>query len=380
MRNAPRPVDLEPRMNLLDVGQRLAPPLIRRRKLGWIGVDVGTQTVKIAQVSLHEGRPRIVQGIAVTNQAGSLLDETDTAADWITRAVRNGLTARRGFHGSTAACTLSGAATELRAIDLPAGTDDQCRELVLEELGGLERIRNVQFDYWDVPTPGDGNPERLRQVNVLSVSRPLADRVAECLLDAGLTCRVLDGRPFALARAGRWLASMKTTAPVGILDWGHSTATLVIARDGRPLFTRTLRDVGLKRFTDAVARGFGFTAEECRFLLSTYGLPDPVRESTLELVELQHAVAQVGKDPLAQFVDELDRTLTYLKTQRPGIAPGRLWLCGGGATIRNADAHLASVVDLPISRWKLSRSCDVKGAPAELLAQAMALSALAWES
>ena len=40
--------------------------------------------------------------------------------------------------------------------------------------------------------------------------------------------------------------------PVAAFDWGRSTATFVVALDGRPAFVRVLRDCGLQTVIGAV--------------------------------------------------------------------------------------------------------------------------------
>ena len=74
----------------------------------------------------------------------------------------------------------------------------------------------------------------------------------------------------------------------------------------------------------------------------------------------------------------MNKTLTYPELHRSGLVPVKIWLLGGGATVRNVAALLSARINLPVETWHLpsaegGTACAV---PAAMLGPAMALSAL----
>ncbi|MDB5388209.1 MAG: hypothetical protein JWM11_3855, partial [Planctomycetaceae bacterium] len=123
--------------------------------------------------------------------------------------------------------------------------------------------------------------------------------------------------------------------------------------------------------------------EDCHQLLSTCGIPNPHLEHS-ERTELQEVVADFGGELLDQLAAELNKTLSYLGSQRPELLPEEILLVGGGATIQNVDAWLNFETGLPVSPWRpqerIPTSTFLDGQSVELLAQAAALSELGWRS
>jgi Tfp pilus assembly PilM family ATPase len=207
------------------------------------------------------------------------------------------------------------------------------------------------------------------------------------IAQAGLSCEVLDGAPLALARAVQ-LASgsgfLDQKGPVGLLDWGYRGATFGMATDGRPTFVRFLRGCGISDFVERVQKTLELTLEESESLLVSHGLPcrDQIEES---LLEVQEVIAKAGKPVIDELIDQITKSLSFLKAESPddlSKLPERVWLFGGGATIRNVSTVLAQKVGLPFQTWKLPfDSVDEnrrEHCPAEMLGSAAALSMLAW--
>ena len=100
--------------------------------------------------------------------------------------------------------------------------------------------------------------------------------------------------------------------------------------------------------------------------------------------ELQSVIEEVTAQPMNRFVDELNRTLTFLRQQRRALAPEKLVLFGCGATVGNISQFLCDKLDLPVEPWRLEGAETLGNAghavPLPLLGPAIALSSLAWST
>jgi actin-like ATPase involved in cell morphogenesis len=131
-----------------------------------------------------------------------------------------------------------------------------------------------------------------------------------------------------------------------------------------------------------ICENLGISRDECRYMLATYGINESPLQATAN--DVSEAISQLTADPLQHIVDELRKTLSYIRKQLPSLAPDRLLLFGGGATIRNVAITLARSVGIESAVWQLAsesvdRSESIDPSQA-LLGPAIALSALAGAS
>jgi Tfp pilus assembly PilM family ATPase len=168
------------------------------------------------------------------------------------------------------------------------------------------------------------------------------------------------------------------------IDWGYTTATICVAQDARALFTRRVRSCGLAMVCQSIQSSLNVSPEETQHLLLSFGLPHERSDETV--LPLQQALARAAQEHLSRLVEEIRRTLAYFQAQRRELIPGRIWLLGGGACVRNSAAWLSHECGVPIHPWHLPASSSDDGASqgetvaasesAPLFATAIALSAL----
>lgn len=360
------------------------------RQKGWIGIELGARAIKMAQVEKLGSRLSIRRGIVFRHghpfrsSGGNLAQDFE----WPSEEIRSALSWYGGFQGRRAACVLSMRATDFRAMNIPAGTDQERRSMIAHKLAAIHGDDGGrEFDFWETDFAGEAAASSDQNVAVISVPSDLATRVAQNISGAGLKCEVLDGTPLALARAIEMVPAGQRSDPAAIVDWGFAGATFSVVSGGRPLFTRYLRDCGVGALADALSKSLALSLDEAEELLTKHGLPHPTVARGRE-AELQEAIADTGSGRLADMAEQLNKTISYLNVHRTKLVPAKIWLFGGGATIKNAAQFLTTKVGVPTVVWRLPEqppaSSDGDNAsravPTEMLGAAVALSALAWVS
>jgi Tfp pilus assembly PilM family ATPase len=118
-------------------------------------------------------------------------------------------------------------------------------------------------------------------------------------------------------------------------------------------------------------------------VLAETGLPQPAPGSPPPS-DLQEVLAELTSNPLEEFCDELRRTISFLQTQSPDLAAGRMILMGDGAGLRNVELHLQGRLGMSVSPWQIPAADDGNRQPhhqsPQIFAAAAALSALAFQS
>jgi Tfp pilus assembly PilM family ATPase len=353
------------------------------RKKGWIGIELGTRALKLVQLERTGGGPRIGASAVVRRTPGSpdFPERGSHGCAWSGRQIATALALSRGFSGRIAACVLPMRLTDLHTVSVPVGRLGERRAMVAHQLLSLfpEDGARREFDFWDVRTSSDVQSKDA--VNVLSVSHGVANRVVRGLSQARLRCETIDGLPFALARAVKLIVGSGSEAVVGAVDWGFGGAVICVTRDGRPLFTRHVRNCGFELVTNAVSEVMSLSEEDVIQVLAKHGLPDPDSPKRTH-TEVQDVVAEVAVPRLNELVAELKKTLHYLSMQYPDALPTRYCLLGDGAIVKNVTALLSHKLQVPVELWRMPCTQTVgrgRGAEhSEILGTAAALSALAW--
>ncbi len=358
--------------------------MLLNRARGWIGVDVGTSAVKMAQVERRGGQ--VVIREAATVRRGAPWDDADSLR-WSPQDSGEELATSRvlgeQFLGRTSAAIAPMALCELRGLRVadPNTISIQDVERTAEPAAGAGAGNRQVVDFWPIGHHAESQTVALDNVSVLSMARDWSLRIANDLRAARLNCRVLDGAPLALARAVALMPDHATPEPVGVLDWGFTSATFCIVHDARPLFVRRLRSCGFRQLVAPVRDALDISWEEACRLTERHAIPvsaaDRVDEPTAALIR------DLVEDRLNHLVHELTRTLTYLRTHRKVLAPKELLLFGGGATVDEIDRYCQAQIGIATRRWTwdgaefLSQSAGA--VPTTLLGPAIALSTLALE-
>lgn len=361
--------------------------MILAPRKGWIGVDFGTRALKLAQVE-RAGAGLRVAASAVMPRTGVSGDSPSSGAQgwhWSGADLLAALSLNAGFSGRRAACTLPMRFTELHTLAIPPGGEGERRAMIAHELASMRSAgeQDRQFDFWETEPSPAGDLSANENVNVLSVSPAVLARAVENLGEAKLNCQVMDGLPFALARAVQLASSAALSVPVGALHWGFTSATFCVVSDGTPRFTRHLRTCGFASLTEAVREALGVSEDEAVGLLLREGLPS-LRCQDARRREIQTVIAEVTANALNEIVEELTRTLSYLRMQYRHLLPERICLLGDGAVLGNVAAVWSDKTGVPVETWQLPlgenhRRHDPEPPPA-IFATAVALSALAWSS
>jgi len=343
------------------------------KKTGWIGVDVGMETWKIAQVERDGERYRFTSRwceAATPNEATSPDAHRARLSD-----------VRRVLRGRCTAATLSAAVSAYRTVDLPFGPRADLQQMIREELATEQTTANSDpscFDFWETPASSRPNTG-LMPVSVWETPRATTLDLADQLTDAGFDIRVLDALPCALARATQLADPANAHLPSAIFDLGQTNTVFVIAQAGYPQFTRVLRGCGLDTFIAPLRDALTLSPAEAQQLLRRFGVSAQCDVSRGE--STAHAIYQLLSAPLLKLFSEIKRTLNYVQQTLVAIAPERVWLCGGGSFLPQLPIALASELDLDVRPWTLSGDSDTTADSDEsLFAVAAALSALAWES
>ena len=356
------------------------------QQMGWIGVDVGTHTVKLAQVvrdgvSVRLHRAAVIQRPASWSGEDSLAQgQPITSRTEIKAALECG-----GFSGRDAVCTLPMNICQLRYLSIPPGSNVERRTIISDELAEdwAEYQTPMEFDFWEMePSPGEKNTDSYN-VSVLAASRLWIGQLWRDCRRAGIDCWGIDGVPLTMARAvGMW-GGVHSGRRALVVDWGYSNTTLCIVSNERPLYSRRIQDCAFGRVLDSICERFEVSLDDAQHLAETEGIVANEKESR-EAADIATAITIAATPALDELVRQISRTLQFTESQRRHLQPESVWLMGGGASLKDIGSYLSHALPIPVKIASLETaeetiSCAA-GARSAVFGGAAALSALAWRA
>lgn len=317
--------------------------LLSNRSIGRIGADIGTRMMKFAQCRRAFGAWKVsaVQVLPVVSR--QLADVAGLTGGVVSQSLAGVSLRSSGFKGTSAVAALSNAVVSPTLLELPHGDDDDLANMVREE---CDVNQSSSVDFWKTKPIQNGNND-LAHVNAVILHKEHAFSCADSLRQAGLHCDSISVQSAALARAVQMIES--SDRPIAAIDWGATAPVLSICRNGQAEFSRVLRHCGLGSAVKAVSADLKINELEVAQLLVAYGV-EAARRSNGTIERRLHTVLS---DHTAKFLQEVSRTLEFIKQNQPQLNPEWLCLFGGGATIAGIATHLTHKLRCETRCWEL---------------------------
>jgi type IV pilus assembly protein PilM len=307
----------------------------------WVGLDVGTYSVKLVAVQGGVGGPRYLCAEAPLMGLRDEGDRPARAGD-VARAISECLAAEglsaRALRGISMG--ISGPDVIIKQITLPMLDDAEIAPALR-----FEARKHLPFDpqtmVIDYQILARLPSERRLEVLLAAVGRDHMDTHLEPLKVLGAEPDILDATPLAFANAVVQGVELRPEATV-LLDIGNASSHLTVYQRGQPFFARRF-DFGGRNLTRTVARETSIPFEEAEEWKLAWG-----REESGLRVDWESPELQVVHECLrAELVPEIERTFAFYRTQAPLADLPRIWVSGGTARLPGLVARLEALLGLP---------------------------------
>lgn len=253
-----------------------------KRKKELVGIDIGSSSVKLVQLTAEKDGYRLLNLGIVPLPHEAIVDNSlmDTAA--VVKAVKD-LVGSLGVTSKDVVCSISGNAVIIRKIVLPTVTAEE-----LEEQISWEAEQYIPFDIKDVHVdfqilgadPAD--PAKIQVLLVASKKDIINDYVA-IFGDAGLNLAVMDVDAFAVQNAYE-LNGGPSEEVRALVNVGAGIMNINVVKDGLTLFTRDVQ-MGGQQYTEELQKQLGYNSDEAETRKMLAGeLDDPHLNEVIERV------------------------------------------------------------------------------------------------
>ena len=292
-----------------------------------IGLDIGTNAVRAVEIEL--GDPPLIRRMGqVALPIGAVVDGEVADVGAVSIALRQ-LWTQAGFKSRQARVGMSSARMIVRTIEMPRVSHDEL----------VSTIRLQLDDY--VPLPAEETVFDIRLLDGVEPSSQTVqllfaathqDAVQPLLMamhGADLKVAAVDVIPAALALALTRREPDEEDGVDIIVSIGAGTVVVVAARDGEPLFARTLTNAGGRRTTERIASRLGI------------GELDAERYKRLGATEdsASSVVLRANAESLDELIEEVRASLAFYGEQASAQHVRRLLATGGGSQIPELPAR-----------------------------------------
>lgn len=287
-----------------------------------IGLEISNSAVRVAEVAVGGGHPRLLNLGQVRLPARSVVDGVVNDITAVTSAIERCMK-EGGFTAKEVHLGVAGLRAIIRELDMPLVPDGE-----LDSAVRLQALDVIPFPIdrtllsarpLEQVTTSDGTS--MRRVLVAAAHRDLVEPLLEAVERAGLVALTVDLSSTALVRALYDPSSM-LDGPEAIVSIGSGLTTIVVHEGGVPHFVRTLAEGG-DTITAAIA--------------GALDLPLDDAESTKRNLDQTgphiRAAAAAAQNAAAALISEIRSSVEYYSALPGRSEVRRVVLTGGGSRL-----------------------------------------------
>ncbi len=322
-----------------------------KKKKQLIGLDIGSRTIKVAEVEDGKKRRTLRKFGMMDIEPGLIEDGAIQNPEAVADAIRQ-LLKNHKIKDTDVAISLGGYSIIVKNINIQTMDEDQLQKTIQ-----FEAEQYIPFDindvYLDFQILGEdeSNPN---QMNVLLVAakREMVDEYVKLVEMAGLNAHIVDVDAFALQNVYE-INYAPENENVALIDIGANKTTLNILKGNYSVFMRDV-SLGCQQINLKIVSLAGCSLEEAEQL---YQNEDTDKISSKELIDIVTAV-------VTDWCTEIRRALDFFYSTYPDDQIQKIILSGGGAHIKKFRQLLAmetssevEIVD-PFNNFSLGSGFD----------------------
>lgn len=341
---------------------------------GFVGIDIGTDSVKMVELKKDGGQPTLVTYGIAEDSIDIVRDTSPQSTQKIIQIVRQTLeTSRISSRSAIAALPTFAVFSSILSLpnmpkkDLAQAVRWEAKKFVpmpleemildwklLKTLGELHQERDalnkseqepdkekpslqemqarIQAGATEENQPPPQASSKSGHLRVLITAAPksLVSRYVEIFRQTGLTLASLETEAFALARS----LIGKQKGSVMIVDVGSITTDIVIIEDGIPILNRSI-DVGGKTLTGSIAQSLHIDANRAEQFKRDIGVNQ----------DSGSAIPRVMEQTMQPILQEINYSHNLYISQT-GQPVEKIVLTGGSAMLPGIDGYLARVTNI----------------------------------
>jgi type IV pilus assembly protein PilM len=284
-----------------------------------IGVDIGSSTIKVAEMDVSGNKATLVSFGSVPTPQGSLNSGEVANPEALASSIR-GLVSEIKSKRKNICAGLWGAGVIVKKITIPRVE----KKMIADQL----RWEAEQYLPFDINTISLGyhviNPAGTNDtmdVLLIAAQHEIVNQYRNLASSAGLDLAVLDVSGFAVANIFE-LNYGKLEETVGILNIGSSVTNFLVLSRGETIFSRDVA-VGGFNYTNEISKELGITLPEAESLKLSAGVGGSAPEEVTKIISTTNDLV----------TDEIRNSIEFFVGGNNGAGFARCFVTGGSSGV-----------------------------------------------
>ncbi len=324
---------------MLDFFRKIIP------QSSYLGVDIGTTSIKIAEIFSDKKKPRfanysLLEDLGYLERPNTAL-QTSTlklfekeVIEYIKLMIKRG-----GFQSSNVVASLPFFSSFTTIIEMPLMPEKEMEAA----LGFRARqyiplpVSAVTLDWIKVGEREDESGNKKQQVFLIAITNEQVDKYKRIFSGAGLNLVALELEGISLARS----ITTNSDSPTLIVDLGARSTNLSVARNGLLQFIGQT-DFASASLTHAISSGLGINSRRAEDLKKQRGLVDAGLGPAQELSTLMKPILDVTINEVRKLKEN------YKNTYHQDVQ--NVVLTGGGAQLLGVEEYFKKELGSPVTK------------------------------
>jgi type IV pilus assembly protein PilM len=308
-----------------------------KKAASWVGVDIGSSSVKLVALSRHGSTIGLDAYATVSLPPTAVVDgsvqEVQPVAEAISRAAKI-----CGLKQALAVAAVPSSAVIIKRMELSkAFTEIELEDQVKVEADQFipYPLDEVALDF-EVVGESRAHPD-LNELLLVACRRDDVDQREDAINAAGLKCQIVDVDTYAMERVFPMLLAEQHNSEemIAIVDVGAATLTLNVLRDQKIIYNRE-QSFGGNDLTTSIHHQFGLSVDEV--------------EQALRLGEISQEVQEAMVQPFRfTIAQQVSRALQFFYSSGVQHQLTKIYVCGGATAIDGLVEILTDELGVPAS-------------------------------
>lgn len=320
-----------------------------KQKQSYLGVDIGTSSIKVVELANANGRPRLVTYGYIEQSSDIMKSDTPQAQQHVADLLKNIVKESR-VTTKRAVAALPSFSVFTSIISLPQMNEKELMSAIrweakkfvpmpIEEMVLDYRvIKETQAETTPLPPDPTGAPRRAKSQNqrilLTAAPRALVNRYVAAFQAAGLQLVSLETEAFALERS----LLGNDPSPVMVIDVGSNATNISVIVGSIPLFNRSI-DVGGESFTKAIMQSLNIDRTRAEQFKRDFGVaPTEGGEQAPKALEFV----------IGSILNEVRYCMNLYQGNQTANKVEKIILTGGSAFLAHLPEYLTRILQMKV--------------------------------
>lgn len=318
-----------------------------RKKKPVLGIDIGTNSIKLTEIAKEDGGLRLLHIGTVTIPEGCIQEGMISNKEVFEQLLLQ-LISTSDAIANDVILSICSKNIIIRQLRLPSMPEKELRQAVEWE---TEKYIPLQKDslHIDFINFGEIQSAQNKQLNILVAASPkdMLYTYHEIFTKMGFNLLAIEVLPIALwYGVAMDFKSDNKEEVCFILELGAQSTTVVIYRNQKLMFTRSI-PIGGNEIDKSIAMILAIPEDEAKHLKEKHGIVDPLEDVTGfpddPAEKLQFAI----KGTLKDLLQEVQRSINFYQIQDRNAQIAKIMVVGGLANLKNISQFISKELNLP---------------------------------